>query len=501
MAATSARKVVSFMLPMIATLITARYRACERSIFCVGAGLHRVRSVPRSSCMAKIIGGIAASHTPTIGFAFDRDKRGDPVWAPIFTAFDPVRQWLADHLPDVLVFIYNDHVTSFFFDHYSAFALGVGERWDVADEGGGARDLPAIGGDPAFAAHLGRSLMADEFDMSFFQDRALDHGCFSPLSMLCPHQTEVDVEGEAGWPVRLVPLQVGVLQFPIPSARRCWKLGQALRRAIESYPQDLRVAIVATGGLSHQVHGERAGFNNPAWDARFLDLFERDPEQLLDMTQAEYATLGGFEGAEVIMWLVMRGALAARVRCLHRSYYLPSMTGIATAVYEPVEQATPDTVLQRHRAHIGQQLAGAGELAGTYPFTLERSVKAYRLNRFLHDLVHPEHRARFLADEAACLLESGLDETERALVQRRDWRGLIHFGVIFFMLEKLGAVIGVSNLHIYAAMRGESLEDFQKTRNAPNALYSVAGKEAGAIGWDRVASPPARPLVIPCDPS
>ncbi|KNZ32394.1 MAG: protocatechuate 3,4-dioxygenase [Methylibium sp. NZG] len=449
--------------------------------------------------MAKIIGGVAASHTPTIGFAFDRDKRADPVWAPIFAAFDPVRQWLTDQQPDVLLFIYNDHVTSFFFDHYSAFALGVGERWDVADEGGGARDLPAIGGDPAFAAHVGRSLMADEFDMSFFQDRALDHGCFSPLSMLCPHEREGHGEGHAegqpGWPVRLVPLQIGVLQFPVPSARRCWKLGQALRRAIESYPQDLRVAIVATGGLSHQVHGERAGFNNPAWDARFLDLFERDPEALLDMTQAEYATLGGFEGAEVIMWLVMRGALAAQVRCLHRSYYLPSMTGIATAVYapmepiEPVEQAASTAALARHRAHVGAQLAGASELPGTYPFTLERSVKAYRLNRFLHGLVRPEHRARFLADEAACLQGAGLDETERSLVQRRDWRGMIQHGVIFFMLEKLGAVIGVSNLHIYAAMRGETLEDFQKTRNAPNALYSVAGKEAGAIGWDRVPSP------------
>ena len=430
--------------------------------------------------MAKIVGGIAASHTPTIGFAFDRDKRNDPVWAPIFTAFDPVRQWLGENKPDVLLFIYNDHVTSFFFDHYSAFALGVGARWEVADEGAGARDLPAIGGDPAFAAHIGRSLMADEFDLSFFQDRALDHGCFSPLSMLCPH------ESAGGWPVRLVPLQIGVLQFPIPTARRCYKLGQALRRAIESYPPDLRVVIVATGGLSHQVHGERAGFNNPEWDARFLDQFERDPEQLADMTHAELATFGGLEGAEVIMWLVMRGALASQLRCLHRSYYLPSMTGIATAVYEPVEQATPASVVQRHRARIAVQLAGVEALPGTYPFTLERSVKAYRLNRFLHDLVIPAHRARFLADEAACLREAGLDDTERELVRGRDWRGLIHHGVIFFVLEKLGAVLGVSNLHIYAAMRGESLENFQKTRNAPNALYSVAGKDAGALGWDRI---------------
>jgi gallate dioxygenase len=428
--------------------------------------------------MATIIGGIAASHTPTIGFAVDRDKRKDPAWAPVFEAFDPVRQWLDEKKPDVLLFVYNDHVTSFFFDHYSAFALGVGERWDVADEGGGARDLPAIGGNPAFAAHLGRSLMADEFDMSFFQDKALDHGCFSPLSMLCPHD-------DNGWPVSIVPLQIGVLQFPIPTARRCYKLGQALRRAIESYPEDLRVAIVATGGLSHQVHGERAGFNNTPWDHEFLDLFERDPERLAGMTHAEYAELGGVEGAEVIMWLVMRGALSAQVKCRHRSYYLPSMTGIATAVFESQTAPPSAPQLARHRAHVGEQLKGAERLQGSYPFTLERSVGAYRLNRFLHELIVPEVRAAFLADQETSFERAGLTDEERDLVRRRDWRGLIHYGVIFFMLEKLGAVVGVSNLHIYAAMRGETLEAFQRTRNAPNALYSVAGKDAGRLEWNK----------------
>lgn len=429
--------------------------------------------------MAKIIGGLAASHTPTIGFAFDRDKRHDPVWAPIFEAFEPVQQWIADRRPDVLLFIYNDHVTSFFFDHYSAFALGVGPQWQVADEGGGARDLPPVPGHPALAAHIGRSLMADEFDMSFFQSRGLDHGCFSPLSVMCPH--------EPAWPLQLVPLQMGVLQFPLPSARRCFKLGQALRRAIESYPEDLRVAVVATGGLSHQVHGERAGFNNPEWDARFLDLLEQDPEQLAGMTHAEYATLGGLEGAEVIMWLVMRGALSQQVRCLHRTYYLPSMTGIATAIYEPLGQGMAPAAAERHRTHVDAQLAGAEALPGTYPFTLERSVKGYRLNRFLHQLVQPAFRARFLGDEAACLAAADLSDEERRLVRERDWQGLIRYGAIFFMLEKLGAVVGVSNLHIYAAMRGETLEAFQQTRNAPGALYSVAGKDAGALGWDTPA--------------
>lgn len=426
--------------------------------------------------MARIVGGIAASHTPTIGFAYDRNKRDDPVWAPIFEHFAPLSAWLADKRPDVLLLIYNDHVTSFFFDHYSAFALGVGAEWQVADEGAGARDLPPIKGHPALAAHIGRSLMADEFDLSFFQHRALDHGCFSPLSVLSPHAPE--------WPVSIVPLQMGVLQFPIPSARRFYKLGQGLRRAIESYPGDLDVAIVATGGLSHQVHGERAGFNNPQWDQEFLDLFEQDPERLAGMTVADYAKLGGLEGAEVVMWLAMRGALAERVECKYRSYYLPSMTGIATAIYEGVDSPDPAAV-ERHRDHIGRELRGVETLTGTYPFTLERSVASFRINDYLHRMVEPGHREAFLRDPEASFEAAGLTEQERDLIRRRDWRGLIHYGAIFFMLEKLGAVVGVSNLHIYAAMRGESLEAFRRTRNAPGALYSVAGKSAGKLEWEK----------------
>jgi gallate dioxygenase len=436
--------------------------------------------------MATIIGGIAASHTPTIGFAFDKDKRQDPVWAPIFESFAPVQQWLAEQRPDVLLFIYNDHVTSFFFDHYSAFALGVGEQWAVADEGGGPRELPAVAGHSDLARHIGQSLMAEEFDMAFFQDKPLDHGCFSPLSMLCQHAAPAAVAaGQPAWPVKIVPLQVGVLQFPVPSARRCWKLGQALRRAIESYPQDLRVALVATGGLSHQVHGERAGFNNPAWDARFLQTFEQDPERLTELTQAEFAERGGLEGAEVIMWLVMRGALSAQVRKVHQRYDLPSMTGIATAVYENLAAPIEPTATQRHAEHMGRELKGAERLSGTHVFDLARSVKAYRLNRFLHGLIQPAQRAAFLADEAGSMRAAGLTDAEIHLVSSRDWLGLIHHGVIFFMLEKLGAVIGTSNLHIYAAMRGETLAAFLATRNAPQALYSVAGKDSATLDWDR----------------
>jgi gallate dioxygenase len=276
--------------------------------------------------MARIIGGIATSHTPTIGFAVDTHKQNDPVWAPIFQGYEPVQAWLAEQRPDVLVYIYNDHVTSFFFDHYSHFALGIGESWPVADEGGGPRALPPVRGHAALARHIAQGLVADEFDLSYFQGKGLDHGCFSPLSLLWPHEPD--------WPGALVPLQVGVLQFPIPSAARCYRLGRSLRKAILSFPEDLKVVVVGTGGLSHQVHGERAGFNNTEWDMEFIDLLEKDPEALTKITIAEYARRGGLEGAEVIMWLIMRGALGEGVRKLHQSYYLPMTTAMAVALFE-----------------------------------------------------------------------------------------------------------------------------------------------------------------------
>ena len=426
--------------------------------------------------MATIIGGIGSSHTPTIGFALDTLKQKDPVWAPIFEGYRPVQRWLAEKRPDVLFFIFNDHVTSFFFDHYSHFTLGVGDRYSVADEGGGPRNLPPVNGHPGLARHVAHGLVADEFDLSYFQAKPLDHGCFSPLSLLWPH--------EPAWPGAIVPLQVGVLEFPIPTAKRCFRLGRSLRRAIESYPEDLKVAIVGTGGLSHQVHGERAGFNNTPWDLEFLELLEKEPARLTEITIAEYAARGGFEGAEVIMWLIMRGALTDKVRKLHQSYYLPSMTPIATVIYENVPDGPPSESDSQYRERIGREWAGIEKLPGTYPFTLARSVKAYRLNDFLHSLIQPEKRKRFLDDPEPMFEEMRLTEEERAMVRRRDWRALIQYGAIFFLLEKLGAVVGTTNLHIYAAMRGESLEAFQKTRNA-QVLYSVAGQDQGKKEWDK----------------
>jgi gallate dioxygenase len=231
--------------------------------------------------MATIVGGIATSHTPTIGFALDAKKHNDPVWAPIFKGYEPVQQWLAEKKPDVLLYIFNDHITSFFLDHYSHFALGVGEQYFPADEGGGPRNLPPFQGDPKLAAHIAAGLVADEFDLSYFQGKDLDHGAFSPLSLLLPH--------DKGWPCRIVPFQCGVLNPPVPTPLRFYKLGLALRKAIQTYPENIKVAIVGTGGLSHQVHGERCGFNNTPWDMEFLDRLEKDPEGLTKITVAEYA--------------------------------------------------------------------------------------------------------------------------------------------------------------------------------------------------------------------
>src|SRR4029079_4517570 len=183
--------------------------------------------------MATIVGGVSSSHTPTSGSALDTRKQDDPAWTPIFEAYKPVQAWLAEKKPDVLVIVFNDHVTSFFFDHYSQFALGIGESYAGADEGGGPRALPPVRGHAALSHHIAAGLVTDELELSYFQDKPLDHGCFSPLSMLWPH--------DPTWPGAIVPLQIGVLEFPIPSARRCYKLGQSRGKSTRNHPTHCRV--------------------------------------------------------------------------------------------------------------------------------------------------------------------------------------------------------------------------------------------------------------------
>ncbi|MFK4753420.1 gallate dioxygenase [Oceanobacter antarcticus] len=415
--------------------------------------------------MATIVGGLGLSHSPTIISGKLNNKAADPAWKPIFDNFEVVRDWLKQKDIDAIFMIYNDHITSFFFDHYSAFVMGVDDEYKPADEGGGVTPIPPIPGHAALARHIGQVLVAEEFDMSFFQNKGIDHGCFSPLSMIA-----LD---EDGWKGSIVPLQVGVLQWPVPSAARCYKLGKALRQAIQSYPEELRVAVVATGGLSHQVHGERCGFTNQAWDEEFLDLLESDPEQLTELTIGEYAKRGGWEGAEVIMWLIMRGALSDQVKRVHRATYLPSMTNIATLVLEDLGEDMPEPQQQAVRAKMTHQLSGSEELEGTYPFSYETSRKAWRMNEFLHELIVPQHRQAFLEDPETLYEQYGLTEEERDMLRHNQWIEMIHYGVIFFLIEKTAAVRGVSNPELYANFRGMSLEDFQQTRNVA-IKYSVS---------------------------
>ncbi len=434
--------------------------------------------------MATIVGGLASSHTPSIAYAVDTQSPDSPVWGPIFEGFAPVRAWLEKKKPDVLFWIYNDHVTSFFFDHYSNFSLGFSETFAVADEGGGPRPLPALKGHPELAKHIANSLVADEFDLAFFQQKGLDHGVFSPLSIMMPH--------ENGWPAAIVPLQVGVLQFPIPTARRCFALGRSLRKAILSFPENIKVAIVGSGGLSHQVSGERAGFNNTEWDMEFLELLEKDPEKLTQLSISDFAKRGGIEGAEVVMWLIMRGALTPKVRKIHQSYALPTMTATATVIYEDLPDEDEAQDVAAYAAQAKNEYDGVTKLEGSYPFTLDRSSRAYRLNRYLHGIIQPELRGRFLYDREGSYVRGELNEEEKDMLRRLDWRALIRYGVIFFILEKLAAAVGTTNQHIYAHMRGESLEEFQKTRK--NAvLYSVAGTHKAKAKAEKESAGKRRP--------
>lgn len=405
--------------------------------------------------MAYIIGGIGTSHVPTIGLAYDRQRQNDPAWAPLFEGYKPVAKWLEEKQPDVLVFFYNDHGNSFFFDCYPTFAIGVSPEFDMADEGAGRRPLPNIMGHPKLAEHVANRLVNEEFDMAVFQDRPLDHGCNSPLALMWPH--------EPAWPGAILPIAINVLQHPLPTAARCYKLGQAVRRAIESFPEDLKVVVVGTGGLSHQIHGERTGFNDTEWDEEFLRLFVEQPEVLKGLTHAELIRRGGAESAEVIMWMAMRGAMDGQIRCLHQNHYLATTTNMAVAVYEQVGAGLREAA----RAHANEQLSGVEDIAGTYAFDIAHSVKALRLNRFFWRHREPDFRALVTRDVEAAFEESGLSEEERALVHSCDWLGLIRYGVSFFVLEKFARVRRTSNLEVYASMRGESLEDFLATRRVP----------------------------------
>lgn len=405
--------------------------------------------------MARIIGGIGSSHVPTIGVAYDKGKQGTDAWAPLFDGYKAAAQWLAEKKPDVLVVFYNDHLNAFFYDLYPTFAVGVAGSFPVADEGAGLRPLPPVPGHPALARHLAEQLVNDEFDISTFQDRPLDHGVFSPLPLLWPHAE--------GWPGAIVPVEVNVIQYPLPTPMRCFKLGQALRRAIEAFPDDITVAVVGTGGLSHQIHGERTGFNDTDWDMQFIDLIERDPQQLAQLRHVDFIRRGGAESVEQIMWLAMRGALSDDIRKVHQNYYLATTTAMTVLVFEDDAPAAPP------RPAGNPQLEGVDGIGGTYAFDLRTAAETLHLNRFFWTMREPRVRDRFRADEAGTCREAGLTDGETAMVLARDWIGLVRHGANFFVLEKFARLSGVTNLEVYASMRGETFDQFMQTRRVPDA--------------------------------
>ena len=276
---------------------------------------------------SRIVGGLGLSHVPSVGVAYDRGKMQTPAWKPLWDAYVPVREWLVRLRPDVAIVVYNDHGADFQLDKYPTFAIGVAERYAIADEGFGTRPLPEVRGDAELSTHLAESLIADEFDLTVCQALGVEHGFLVPMNLCFEH-------GPGGWPVATVPLQVNVIQHPLPSGRRCFKLGQALRKAVQSYEKDLRVVVMGTGGMSHQLQGKRFGFMNAEFDQRFLDRLESDPEALAEMSHHELMEQAGAEAVELIMWHVMRGAMTPKARRVHRHYYAPMTTGMGLITFE-----------------------------------------------------------------------------------------------------------------------------------------------------------------------
>jgi len=276
---------------------------------------------------SRIVGGIGLSHVPSVGPVVDRKREDAPAWKPLFDAYGPVRDWLAQLQPDVAIVVYNDHVADFSFDKYPTFALGAAERYAIADEGFGTRPLPEVPGDVELSDHLCESLIADEFDLTVCQEMGVEHGFLVPMNLCFPHT-------KSGWPVRSVPLQVNVVRHPLPTALRCLKLGKALRKAVESYPGDLKVVVLGTGGMSHQLQGRRFGFMNERFDQWFLDQLERDPESLAQISHRKIMEEAGAEAVELIMWLTMRGALSASAKRVHRHYYAPMTTGMGLITFQ-----------------------------------------------------------------------------------------------------------------------------------------------------------------------
>ena len=282
--------------------------------------------------MAHITASVYTSHVPAIGAALDQGKTTEPYWKKVFDGYEFGKRWIAADPPDVIFLVYNDHATAFSLDLIPTFAIGTAAEYPIADEGWGARPVPKVVGHPELAAHIAQSVIQDDFDLTIVNRMEVDHGLTVPLSLMFGQPS--------AWPCPVIPFAVNVVQYPAPSGRRCFLLGQSIRKAVESFDRPLRVQVWGTGGMSHQLQGPRAGLINREWDNRFLDRLVDAPEALAQVPHIEYVREAGSEGIELVMWLIARGAMAdvaggPAPKLLHRFYHVPaSNTAVGHLILE-----------------------------------------------------------------------------------------------------------------------------------------------------------------------
>ena len=282
--------------------------------------------------MARITASVYTSHVPAIGAALDLGKTGEPYWQKVFSGYEFSKAWLKENTPDVIFLVYNDHATAFSLEMIPTFAIGCAAEFRPADEGWGPRPVPMVQGHPELAAHIAQSVIQDDFDLTIVNRMDVDHGLTVPLSLMCG-QPSVD---NFAWPCPVIPFAVNVVQYPVPSGRRCFALGRAIRKAVESFDAPLKVQVWGTGGMSHQLQGPRAGLINREWDNAFLDRLIADPEALSKMPHIDYVREAGSEGIELVMWLIARGAMSDNPpKVAHRFYHVPaSNTAVGHLILE-----------------------------------------------------------------------------------------------------------------------------------------------------------------------
>lgn len=282
--------------------------------------------------MARITASVYTSHVPAIGAAMDLGKDHEPYWRNLFDGYAYSRRWMRENTPDVIILVFNDHANAFSLSMIPTFAIGTASRYPIADEGWGPRPVPEVAGDAEFAAHITQSVIQDDFDLTIVNEMAMDHGLTVPLSLMF---------GKAdAWPCRVIPFAVNVLQYPVPSGSRCFRLGKAIRKAVESYDEPLDVQVWGTGGMSHQLQGPRAGLINSEWDNAFLDRLVQEPEVLAETPHVDYVREAGSESIELVMWFIARGAMndaagGTPPKVVHRFYHVPaSNTAVGHLILE-----------------------------------------------------------------------------------------------------------------------------------------------------------------------